>query len=428
MESDTNTDVDKLITFGQMALEQGWYDQAREYFEQALALDTSNREAMKGLARVNEILSRKVAVEPINAEMRPEPPSAKLISSRLSSVREWIDRERKEYADIVAERKRLAAEKSEEQAREIAKRKEEGGTSAELERRVDIKPRGYLGTFFGIFFFASLASTILIALVMGQPIRDAFHEGCIFGLLFGLIMAAFMKGETISVTYQDKQEFLGRLSICLAEIGYHPDTQTDFFATFKPSFRAGLLAGRISVKVGANEAIIVGPRMYVGKLQKREQALAGVRVGSSRKTATAVEPVQVEPVEALHKAEPKWSVPEKEKRGSGMRTGAMVLGIIGGLAGIAGAFFALLVGGLGKAFGAAEAQTVIGLGWAAIPLSLLGIVGGAMAKAKPTAAGILMLISGIGGFIAISMGYIIAGPLLVIGGVFALIGRKERNS
>jgi len=111
-----------------------------------------------------------------------------------------------------------------------------------------------------------------------------------------------------------------------------------------------------------------------------------------------------------------------------MRTGAMVLGIIGGLAGIAGAFFALLVGGLGKAFGAAEAQTVIGLGWAAIPLSLLGIVGGAMAKAKPTAAGILMLISGIGGFIAISMGYIIAGPLLVIGGVFALIGRKERNS
>ena len=25
MESDTNTDVDKLITFGQMAFEQGWY-------------------------------------------------------------------------------------------------------------------------------------------------------------------------------------------------------------------------------------------------------------------------------------------------------------------------------------------------------------------------------------------------------------------
>jgi len=68
MENNANIDVDKLITFGQMALEQGWYDQTREYFEQALALDASNREAMKGLARVNEILSRReaAAAEPPN--------------------------------------------------------------------------------------------------------------------------------------------------------------------------------------------------------------------------------------------------------------------------------------------------------------------------------------------------------------------------
>ena len=66
----TPEQVDKLITFGQMALEQGWYDQARDYFEQALALDASNREAIKGLARVNEILTRKAAtaVKPIQVE------------------------------------------------------------------------------------------------------------------------------------------------------------------------------------------------------------------------------------------------------------------------------------------------------------------------------------------------------------------------
>ena len=58
MENNTSTDVDKLITFGKAALEQGWYDQARDHFEQALALDPPNREAMQGLARVNEILSR----------------------------------------------------------------------------------------------------------------------------------------------------------------------------------------------------------------------------------------------------------------------------------------------------------------------------------------------------------------------------------
>jgi hypothetical protein len=57
----SSDDVDKLISFGQLALEQGWYDKARGYFEQALALDASSQEALKGLARVNEILSRRAS-------------------------------------------------------------------------------------------------------------------------------------------------------------------------------------------------------------------------------------------------------------------------------------------------------------------------------------------------------------------------------
>ena len=123
----TPEQVDKLITFGQMALEQGWYDQARDYFEQALALDPSNREAMKGLARVSEILSRRAAtvVEPIEAEIRAESLLAKGISPRLSSAREWIDKQREERAERAAERERLAADKREDQAREIARPKEE---------------------------------------------------------------------------------------------------------------------------------------------------------------------------------------------------------------------------------------------------------------------------------------------------------------
>ncbi len=67
MVSNENAGVDKLISFGQMALEQGWYDQAREHFERALDLDASSQEALKGLVRVNEILSRRMPTpaEPI---------------------------------------------------------------------------------------------------------------------------------------------------------------------------------------------------------------------------------------------------------------------------------------------------------------------------------------------------------------------------
>jgi hypothetical protein len=46
-----------------------------------------------------------------------------------------------------------------------------------------------------------------------------------------------------------------------------------------------------------------------------------------------------------------------------MRTGALVLGIIAGLAGIVSAVLALFVGGLGGAFEAEGSGTIVGLGW-----------------------------------------------------------------
>ena len=87
MASNENAGVGKLITFGKMAIEQGWYDQAREYFEQALALDASNREAMKGLARVNEILSRKASFEPA----KPEVSVAKPAQPEKPEIEKWLD-------------------------------------------------------------------------------------------------------------------------------------------------------------------------------------------------------------------------------------------------------------------------------------------------------------------------------------------------
>ena len=67
----TPEQVDTLITFGQMALEQGWYGQAREYFEQVLALDASNQEAREALAEVEAILARQASLEPLKPVVEP---------------------------------------------------------------------------------------------------------------------------------------------------------------------------------------------------------------------------------------------------------------------------------------------------------------------------------------------------------------------
>jgi hypothetical protein len=118
-----------------------------------------------------------------------------------------------------------------------------------------------------------------------------------------------------------------------------------------------------------------------------------------------------------------------------MRIGALVLGILGGIAIIAGTIVSYVLGVIViSAVGLDVAEWVGGLVWAVIPLALVSIIGGALAIAKPTFAGIIMLISGILGSIAISVGYLFGGaflpgyllgaPLLIAGGVVALIARK----
>jgi len=110
-----------------------------------------------------------------------------------------------------------------------------------------------------------------------------------------------------------------------------------------------------------------------------------------------------------------------------MKIAALILGLIGGIAGIFGAIFAFGVSGVGTVVGAEDAGSLAGNGIAALIASLLGIVGGAIAIAKPKIAGIFMIIAGVGGLIAVFVAYIIAAPLLVIGGILALVASKKQQ-
>ena len=79
-------DIEKLLAFGRIGLETGYYEQARDNFERVLALDPSNREAMEGLGRANEVLRRRGAVKPSRQRepVRPLP-----MAEPQRTVPEW---------------------------------------------------------------------------------------------------------------------------------------------------------------------------------------------------------------------------------------------------------------------------------------------------------------------------------------------------
>lgn len=114
--------------------------------------------------------------------------------------------------------------------------------------------------------------------------------------------------------------------------------------------------------------------------------------------------------------------------GAAVRIAALILGLLGAFAGFAGALFAMGIGGLGSALGGEGAEVVIGLGATAFVISFVALIGTALALAKPQGAGITMIICGIAGIIAISAGYVIAGPLLIIAGILAVLGKRELQS
>lgn len=108
------------------------------------------------------------------------------------------------------------------------------------------------------------------------------------------------------------------------------------------------------------------------------------------------------------------------------RTTEFVLGLLGGIFGFFGAILALFIGGVDAAISSSGNSEIIGLGWAAIFLSILGIVGAVLVKGKPKAGGIMMLISSIGGLISISLFYLLPFVLLLIAGLMGIF-RKEKT-
>ena len=108
-----------------------------------------------------------------------------------------------------------------------------------------------------------------------------------------------------------------------------------------------------------------------------------------------------------------------------MKNLSVILGIVAGFAGLCGAAFAYFVGGLSSAFGGGSEILVSGL--IAVMLSIAGTVGAVMSHGKNRTGAYIMMIAGIDGLIAISFGYIVAGPLFIIAAALALKEAKAEK-
>ena len=106
-----------------------------------------------------------------------------------------------------------------------------------------------------------------------------------------------------------------------------------------------------------------------------------------------------------------------------MKLAALIIGIFGSMAGFIAAILGLIVGGIDFAIGGGP--QIAWQSFGAMGMSVVGLVGAALAIAKPRIAAGGMLVSAVLGTIFISLFYLPAAVLLLIAAILAFLGRKS---
>lgn len=107
------------------------------------------------------------------------------------------------------------------------------------------------------------------------------------------------------------------------------------------------------------------------------------------------------------------------------RTTEMILGIIGGLIGFGGAFFALFIGSVDEAV--SGSSDISGLGVSAFLFSALAVIGAIVVKFKAKLGGWLMVISGVAILISISLFGVVPALFLISAGLMGIFRREKTD-
>lgn len=109
-------------------------------------------------------------------------------------------------------------------------------------------------------------------------------------------------------------------------------------------------------------------------------------------------------------------------------TGSMVSGIAGGLLGIGVAVLALALGSLGAAARTEDGTSPLVSAAVIAVIALLGIAGGAMARSRPTWAGVLQGVAVVAGVPVARTFWILPGLLLLVGAGLAFATARRRRA
>jgi hypothetical protein len=142
---------------------------------------------------------------------------------------------------------------------------------------LEFKPRGYFAVISTAFSRVGPILWISFALIesgkTGVTFAESFSsvglEAAGVAMAIGIVAGWFLRGEILELGVGNPAEFRTRVSVALSDFGFEPAFSAENILSFKPSIWTGVLAGKVSVVLRDQEATIVGPRMYLKKLEKR---------------------------------------------------------------------------------------------------------------------------------------------------------------
>jgi hypothetical protein len=98
--------------------------------------------------------------------------------------------------------------------------------------------------------------------------------GALAGILCALVCLLFItvfhfRRETMALPLENRSAFLDRLRGHLEELGYVVSQPADDRLVGRPAFHALLFGGNIEARLGAERAVLTGPKVYLETLRRR---------------------------------------------------------------------------------------------------------------------------------------------------------------